>query len=138
MKRLISIILILTYTAMADDSCTQPVQYLTKGTPAQCSGYLFSPATEQSARLAKEQLDNLQQEFSIQTDKINLLTQDLSFYKDQQAASQQQVQLWQDSEKKCSAQIAADNSDRWLRDAVAFGAGVITILLAGIALRQVK
>lgn len=138
MKKVIAIILIFSYTAMADDICSQSVTYLTKGTASPCTGYLFSPTEERGARLAKEQLDALQTEFGVQTDKVNLLTQDISFYKDQNTASQAQTKLWQDADQTCSQELKKDENNRFLKDMLFFGAGILTVLIAGLALKQVS
>lgn len=138
MKKIIALLLIISHLALAEDACTQNVTYLTKGTAAPCSGYLFSPKQEQTVRLAKDSLDNLQQEFNIQTDKITLLNQDLSFYKDQMAASQQQVQLWQAADQKCSQELTKDEEGRFTKDILLFGAGILTTLIAGLALKSVS
>ncbi|MCH6573616.1 MAG: P-II family nitrogen regulator [Bacteroidetes bacterium] len=55
MKSFIAVILSLSLASSAFADCSKPVQFLKKGVPAPCEGFLFSKDKEQEVRIAIEE-----------------------------------------------------------------------------------
>jgi hypothetical protein len=79
MKKAIGIFLaihLVSATTFAE--CAKPVSYLTEGTKASCSGYLFSPEQEQKVRALAENFDNLSKIVVKQDELIHVLDKRLT------------------------------------------------------------
>lgn len=81
MKTLLAAFLILsTPNLVFAASCPKPVVLLQEGSPAPCTGYLFSPETELEARIAIQTQDKKDEIIKIQGDMLKIRTEQVNNY----------------------------------------------------------
>lgn len=73
-KIIISFIFLISQTGFAKD-CESDVQYITKGDPAYCTGYLFSPEKEYEVRINNETAKHLKKYTEKQNELIDIMNQ---------------------------------------------------------------
>lgn len=114
MKYLILLIsLILPINSFA--ACPKPVTYLTQGSPAVCTGYLFSPEMEKQAREAIEKNEKLVEIFKKQNELIDV--------------QEKRIALEADRYSNIKKQLEAKNDQSFLEKMLWFAAGVVTTTL---------
>lgn len=78
-------------------ACSQSVKYLTEGTPAACTGYLFSPEMELEVRTKVEKVDLMQKLMVNQDQQIDVLNQRLTLAQQQNLHIEQFLQSRNDT-----------------------------------------
>ena len=123
MKKALSLFLsLIVYSQYTFAACDKPVSYITKGSRAECSGYLFSPELEQEVRGMAQNYEKL---------KVIVLQQD---------------ELIQVLDKRVALQMSVNQNLRDQNDyltketviqkAIWFGVGVLTTGLIVYASRR--
>lgn len=102
----------------------KPVQYLSQGEPAQCGGYLFSPAKELQVRGKVEDYDRLTELSKKQDELISVLNQRID------------VQTQTNDNLRANLKFEEDKSF-WTK-ALYFGLGVLATGLVVYSVKQVK
>lgn len=109
--------LLISSTSIACD----PVKYLEKGSPAPCTGYLFTPEKEKEVRLKVVELE-YEKELNISKSKqIELYKQELQF-------SDERLKLWNTEALSLNKELVKRQNNDFLKSALFFllGAAVTT------------
>lgn len=99
LKGISSILLVLSLS-FPSYACDNNVKYLTQGTPAPCTGYLFSPEQEYKVRLSTERYEIMKLMVEKQTDINNVLeerlknTQQYNEYLSQRLRKEKKDDFW--------------------------------------------
>lgn len=126
MKKIISLILsIQIYSGYTFAECSKPVTYLQEGTPAICSGYLFTPEKELDVRLKITNYEKLELIIKKQDELVDVLNKRI------------EVQLQQN--KELNELIATRENETFLHKALFFGLGaVLTGLISYGTIQAIK
>lgn len=74
------ILSILLFSQISFGACDKPVTYLTEGTPAKCTGYLFTPEQEKSVREDVFALGKYKELVKMQDDLVGTLNERIDNY----------------------------------------------------------
>ena len=131
-KLLLTWVLTVSYTCYA----CPPVLYIKEGTPAPCTGYLFSPEKELELRIFKSDYEFLQKELEIQRSltelhRLNVVTMGQMLDK-----SREIEELWRKAAIENTKQLVSMQESRDRRDWLYFAGGILATVAAGYAIGQ--
>jgi hypothetical protein len=135
-KLLASIMILIAPFSYA--ACPGPVTHLNAGDVACDEGYLFSKAKEQEVRLIKEQLDNLNAEMTIRDQQISIYIKDFQTFKNIQDEQTKEVELYKTAATTATQKYIDEQNGRFTRDVLCFAAGVLTLFLGSLAIKNVR
>jgi len=141
MKKIVVIVSLLS-TLFANQAfattCKAAVSLLTEGTAAPCSGWLFDEDTAKEASNLKLQYPILQEEFNTVKEQVTELKGELADEKAISEDQKQKAKLWQDRAVDITEKYVAVENSRGTRDALFYGAGIVTMLLLIFAESQAQ
>jgi hypothetical protein len=136
MKILIKFILTLSFILPlnANASCSKPVVAISKGEPAVCTGFLFSPKQEEKMYLLNENSKILQEEVNIQKDYINSYSKDMTNFQSIIKDEKDKTELWRKAAETSTQKLIENENHTWYRDVLMVGLGVLITVGAGYAI----
>jgi len=136
MRSLMAFLVSLSLAVNCVAECTIPVKSIEEGTPAQCKGFLFSPAKELEVRLLLKDRQLLELELNTTNAIIaRYKNKDLEFEKII-ALESQKTELWKTRAEDITLKYVAVEDKHGSRDFLFILAGIGLTVLAGWSLGQ--
>ena len=140
MKNLSKVILFLTLQCniILADTCPNPVTALQQGQVAPCTGYLFTPVMEASARKMKRDYTLLNEQVTLQTKELDLWKNQVTVYQQIAEDQKKETDLWRKSATDSAKEIVDLKSEQRLKDWLLVSVGFIAAALAAFAGAQLR
>ena len=117
-------------------ACAKPVQSLTEGQAAPCTGYLFSPEKELEVRIAVEDNKLVAQQLEAKDKKLKLLLQDVDDVEKITAKEREKAELWRKMAESSTLKLVEAQESSKKRDFWHVVMGVGLTVLAGWSIGQ--
>jgi len=138
MKKLITIIILLSYVNSFAVECKQEVTYLLEGQTSPCNGFLFSPAMELKVRLLNDENLFLIDQAKIKDQKVQIYIDQLKLSDDIYQKEQQKSTLWRTAAEDATEKLVKTDSNRGWRDFTFIVVGIGLTCLGAWSLGQIK
>jgi hypothetical protein len=115
-------------------SCQQPVFALTAGTPAPCTGFLFSPEKEQELRLEDQDYKLLKDESDLKDKQLQLYKGEVNDLQIAVSKEKDETKMWRDTADATEQKYITQQERAGFRDILFTVLGVLLTVGAGYAI----
>jgi len=138
MKIYIVSLLLLVFSSRLYADCEKAVTFLNEGQVSPCTGYLFSPEKELEIRIKNEEHKLLLEQTKAYIQTIDVYKKQVEITEKIAEKEQQKSELWRTRAEDITLKYTKQQQMRSWKDWIYFGVGIVTTVVAGWSLGQVK